>query len=78
MLEVERVYAYLARYRWFRRVRANGRLDIGGYGYYLGTSWGNRMLELRFDPEQQCFVGQPEGSETSIMIVPRSVCGSMR
>jgi hypothetical protein len=48
-------------------------LDIGGYGYYLRTSWRNRMLELRFDPEQQCFVGQPEGSETSIMIAPQGL-----
>ena len=29
------------------------------------------MLELHFDPEQQCFVGQPEGSETTITIAPQ-------
>lgn len=73
MLDVARVYSYLARCRWFRRVRANGRLDIGGYEYYLGTTWRSRMLELHFDPEQQCFVGQPEGSESAITIIPQGL-----
>ncbi len=49
MLELDRVFQYLANCRWFRRVRANGRLDIGGYDYYLGTTWRNHMLELHFD-----------------------------
>ena len=43
------LFQYLANCRWFRRVRANGRLDIGGYDYYLGTTWRNHMLELHFD-----------------------------
>ena len=30
MLELARVFEYLARCRWFGRVRANGRLDLGG------------------------------------------------
>jgi len=33
MLNLDRVFAYLARCRWFRRIRANGRLDLGGYDY---------------------------------------------
>jgi hypothetical protein len=33
MLDLARVFAYLASCRWFRRVRANGRLDLGGYDY---------------------------------------------
>jgi hypothetical protein len=73
MLDLDRVSAYLARCRWFRRVRANGRLDLGGYDYYLGTSWRSHMLELRFDPEQRCFIGQPEGSETTITIAPQGL-----
>ncbi len=38
MLDLARVFEYLASCRWFRRIRANGRLDLGGYDYYLGTS----------------------------------------
>ena len=38
MLDLARVFEYLTSCRWFRRIRANGRLDLGGYDYYLGTS----------------------------------------
>jgi transposase InsO family protein len=33
MLDLDRVFQYLANCRWFRRIRANGRLDPGGYDY---------------------------------------------
>lgn len=36
MLDLDRVFAYLAHCRWFRRVRANGRLDLGD----MITIWG--------------------------------------
>ena len=68
MLNLARVFQYLARCRWFRRVRANGRLDIGGYDYYLGTTWRNQILELRFDATQGCFLGQPAGSDITLTI----------
>ncbi len=71
MLDLDRVFQYLANCRWFRRVRANGRLDIGGYDYYLGTSLRNQMLELHFDATQGCFLGQPAGSESTLTIAPR-------
>jgi hypothetical protein len=73
MLDLDRVFQYLANCRWFRHIRANGRLDIGGYDYYLGTSWRSRMLELRFDPEQGCLLGQPEGSDTTLTIAPQGL-----
>ena len=65
MLDLARVFAYLATCRWFRRIRANGRLDLGGYDYFLGTSLRNQMLELRFDATQGCFLGQLAGSDTN-------------
>ena len=73
MLDLDRVFGYLTRCRWFRRVRANGRLDLGGYDYYLGTTWRNHMLELRFDATQGCFFGQPEGSESILPIAPQGL-----
>ena len=62
MLDLARVFAYLANCRWFRRIRANGRLDIGGFDYYLGTSLRNQMLELHFDATTGRFFGQPADS----------------
>jgi transposase InsO family protein len=73
MLDLDRVFAYLARCRWFRRVRANGRLDLGGYDYYLGVTWRNQMLELHFDANQVCFLGQPTGSETTLTFAPQGL-----
>jgi len=52
---------------------SNGRLDLGGCDYYLGTTWRNQMLELRFDTNQGCFLGQPAGSETPLTIAPQGL-----
>jgi hypothetical protein len=76
MLDLDRVFAYLATCRSFRRIRANGRLDLGGYDYYLGTHLRNQMLEVHFDVAQGCFLGQPAGSETTITFVPKGLTKS--
>jgi len=73
MLDLVRVFEYLANCRWFRRVRANGRLDIGGYDYYLGMVLRNQMLELHFDAKQGCFLGQPACSESILTIAPQGL-----
>jgi transposase InsO family protein len=43
MLDLARIFTYLANCRWFRRIRANGRLDLGGQDYYLGTTRRNQQ-----------------------------------
>jgi hypothetical protein len=73
MLDLHRVFAYLAHCRWFRRVRANGRLDLGGYDYYLGVTWRNHMLELHFDATEGCFLGQLVGNETTLTFAPQGL-----
>jgi transposase InsO family protein len=73
MLDLARVFEYLVNCRWFRRIRANGRLDLGGYDYYLGTTWRNQMLELRFDADQGCFFGQPASSEITLTFAPQGL-----
>jgi transposase InsO family protein len=73
MLDLDRVFAYLGHCHWFRRIRANGRLDLGGYDYYLGVTWRNQMLEMRFDADQGCFLGQPAGSEATLTIAPQGL-----
>jgi len=73
MLDLARVFAYLAQCRWFRRIRANGRLDLGGFDYYLGTTRRNQMLEVLFDPDQVCFLGQPAGNEFTITFAPQGL-----
>jgi hypothetical protein len=73
VLDLARVFASLATCRWFRRIRANGRLDLGGDDDYLGTSLRNQMLDLHFDATQGCFLGQPAGSETILTCTPQGL-----
>jgi hypothetical protein len=68
MLDLDRVFQYLASCRWFRHVRANGWLNSGGYDEYLETTRHGQMLELRFDTNQGRFLGQPAGSDTTSTI----------
>ena len=42
----------------------------------LRTSLRNQMLELHFDADQGCFVGQPEGNETTISFAPQGLTKS--
>jgi hypothetical protein len=76
MLDRERVFRYLATCRWFRHIKSNGRVVIGGYQYYLSTAWRGRTIELHFDPIQGCFIAQPEGIETTITITPQGLSKS--
>ena len=39
----------------------------------LRTSLRNQMLELRFDAEQGCFIGQLADSETTITFAPQGL-----
>ncbi len=73
MLDLNRVFQYLAKCRWFRHIKANGRIAIGGDQYYLSTAWRGRTIELRFDPSQGCFIGQPERIEATITIAPQGL-----
>ena len=39
----------------------------------LRTTLRNQLLELHFDAEQGCFLGQPAGSETTITFAPQGL-----
>ncbi len=56
LLDLQRVYAYLAQQRWFRHVTAAGQFTLGTYRYGLGKAWGNQMIELRFDVSTPQFI----------------------
>jgi hypothetical protein len=76
MLDLNRVFQYLAKCRWFRHIKANGRIAIGGYQYYLNTGWRGRTIELHFEPIRGCFIGQLEGIATTISLVPQGLSKS--
>lgn len=64
LLDLHRVYHYLAQGRWFRTVGDNGTLSLGGHVYYVGLPWRRHQLEITFDAATLLFTfvdesGQP-------------------
>lgn len=51
MLDMQRVYDYLARGRWFRRTSSQGQFSLGAYRYNVGKHFSNQTLEITFDPQ---------------------------
>ena len=50
LLDLNRVYDYLAQGRWFRRVSAHGTISLGGAIYYVGAIWKTQQIEITLDP----------------------------
>jgi hypothetical protein len=51
MLDMQRVYEYLAQGRWFRRTSLQGQFSLGAHRYNAGTDLSNQTLEIAFDPQ---------------------------
>jgi transposase-like protein len=51
MLDMQRVYKYLAKGRWFRRTSAQGQFSLGAHRYNAGKDLSNQTLEITFDPQ---------------------------
>ena len=56
MLDLHRVYDYLAQGRWFRKATAQGQFNLGGWRYNAGRTFARQTLEITFDPEGQRLV----------------------
>lgn len=50
VLDLSRIYTYLAQGRWFRQVSQVGTLSLGQQAYGLGMTWAGQMVEITFDP----------------------------
>jgi transposase-like protein len=51
MLDMQRVYKYLAKGRWFRRTSSPGQFSLGSHRYNVGRDLGDQMLEITFDSQ---------------------------
>jgi transposase InsO family protein len=56
LLDLSRVYNYLAQGHWFRQVNQVGVTVIGQRTYGLGVTWAGQAVEITFDPEEPHFV----------------------
>ena len=62
MLNLQRVYAYLAKGRWFRLTGPVGMFALGAQRYNARTRFAHQTLEITFDPLTLQFVCLPETS----------------
>ena len=51
MLDMQRVYDYLAQGRWFRRTSSQGQFSLGTHRYGVGKNLSDQTLEITFDPQ---------------------------
>jgi transposase len=53
MLDMQRVYDYLAQGRWFRQVSAQGQFSLGAHRYGIGRGFADQTVEITFDPQNR-------------------------
>jgi hypothetical protein len=63
MLDLQRVYDYLAQGRWFRQVTPQGQFSLGAHRYGIGTDFADQTVEITFDPQTQELIGLSENGE---------------
>jgi hypothetical protein len=68
LLDLERIYAYLAQGRWFRRTTKAGMFSLGDQRYNAGTKRANQTLEITFDPQTGELICLPEKSSQPVRI----------
>ena len=56
LLDMQKVYAYLAKQTWYRQVSAQGQLMLGAQRYGLGKDWQKQPVRISFDQETQEFI----------------------
>jgi hypothetical protein len=68
MLDLERVYDYLAQGRWFRRTSSQGQFSLGGQIYNAGKDFAEQQLEITFNPQARELVCRSEDGEREIRL----------
>lgn len=63
MLNLQRIYDYLASARWFRKVSSVGTFSLGGFVYSATSRFAEQTLEISFDHETRKLVCLPEKCE---------------
>ena len=70
MLQLERIYSYLASGRWFRKVNKSGHFSIGGHFYQTCWRWHSKTVELTFDAPTVSLICTLEGGTEPPMRIP--------
>jgi hypothetical protein len=73
LLDLSRVYDYLAQGRWFRRVSQVGTVGLGHHTYGLGVIWAGETVEITFDPMDIHFIFHSADGERTKRFPPRGI-----
>jgi transposase-like protein len=73
MLDMQRVYDYLAQGRWFRRTSTHGQFSLGTYRYNVGKDLGEQTLEITFDSQTREFKCLPEDGGQEIRLAAQGL-----
>jgi len=56
IIDLERVYQYLSKGKWFRKAGKNRALHLGGQHYYIKAAKKESLVQIQFDLEQKLLV----------------------
>lgn len=70
LLQLERLYRYLASGRWFRRTSSGGHFSIGAQRYPTCWRWHSKTIEITFDAPTLSLVCTLEGGTEAPIRVP--------
>lgn len=70
LLQLDRLYRYLASGRWFRRTNKSGNFAIGGHYYRTYWRWGSKTIEITFDAPTVSLICTLEGGTEEPLRVP--------
>lgn len=73
LLDLQRVYDYLARHHWFRQVSAQGQFTLGTQRYGLGKAWAKHTVEIHFDAQAHEFVCYAEDGQRFQRLAPQGL-----
>ena len=76
MLDMQRVYEYLAQGRWFRRSSSKGQFSLGTHRYGVGKDFADQTLEITFDPQTRELICLSEDSRRDIRLPVRGLTKS--
>jgi hypothetical protein len=73
MLDMQRVYDYLAQGRWFRRTSTHGQFSLGSHRYNVGKHLGHHTLEITFDTQARELKCLLEDGGQEIRLTPQGL-----
>jgi len=70
LMDMQHVYNYLAKGKWFRMASTQGQVSLGAQRYNAGMKFKKTTLEITFDPLTLHFVALSEDATQTIFFTP--------